>query len=118
MEAYNGAKLVETGTWADFYSGLWRYSNPEYDEYLVKIGNLAPGDPEIMTLWREAMEIWLKDLPSIPMFQWIHRWPMNTTYWDGWPTEADPYVNGSPAHKTFVLMVHNLTPAQPDPRGD
>lgn len=116
MEAYNGAKLVPTGEWADFYSGLWRYSNPEYDKILEEMGTVAPGDPRVMELWHDGMAIWLKDLPSLPMFQWIHRWPMNTTYWEGWPTEANAYVNGSPAQKTFPLIVMNLKATQPDPR--
>ncbi len=112
MEAYNGAKLAETGAWADFYSGLWRYSNPDYDAILKEMGTIPPGDPRVMELWHDAMEIWLKDLPSIPMFQWIHRIPMNTTYWEGWPTDENPYVNGAMWQKTAPLVLHRLEATQ------
>jgi hypothetical protein len=37
---------------------------------------------------------------------------MNTTYWQGWPTEEDPYVNGAFWHLTFQLILNHLKPTQ------
>ena len=56
------------------------------------------------------MEIWLPELPDIPIQEWYHRIPMNTTYWQGWPTRDDPYVNGAFWHLTFQLVLNRLTP--------
>ena len=33
---------------------------------------------------------------------------MNTTYWTGWPTKDDPYVNGAFWHLTFQLVLNKL----------
>ena len=42
----------------------------------------SPEDQEaLMDQWRRAMEIWLPELPDIPIQEWYHRIPMNTTYW-------------------------------------
>ena len=41
-------------------------------------------------LYRQAMEIWLPELPDIQLTEFYHRIPMNTTYWTGWPTEDNP----------------------------
>ena len=47
-----------------------------------------------------------------PIQQWLHRIPMNTTYWEGWPDENNPYINGAVWPTTFPLILHNLEPAQ------
>ena len=46
------------------------------------------------------MEIWLPELPDIPLMQFYHRLPLNTTYWTGYPTQEDPYVNPAFFHST------------------
>jgi peptide/nickel transport system substrate-binding protein len=58
------------------------------------------------------MEIWLPELPNVQVTEWYHHIPMNTTYWQGWPTEEDPYVNGAFWHLTFPLILNRLKPAQ------
>ncbi len=65
-------------------------------------------DPGYMDLYLAAMEIWLDNLVDAPIQQWLHRIPMNTTYWTNWPTAENPYVNGAFWHPTFPLMLHNL----------
>ena len=69
-------------------------------------------DPAYMDLYLAAMEIWLDNLVDAPIQQWLHRIPMNTTYWTNWPTEDNPYVNGAFWHQTFPLMLHNMEAAQ------
>ena len=49
------------------------------------------------------------DLIDAPIQQWMHRIQLNTTYWENWPTEENPYVNGAFWHLTFPLMLHNMT---------
>jgi hypothetical protein len=65
-----------------------------------------------MDLFVKAMEIWLSEMPDVYVSQLIIRYPMNTTYWVGWPSVAAPY--GFPHSwqwellKTFI----NLEPTQ------
>ena len=54
------------------------------------MGQTAPDDPALQTFFREAMEIWLAELPSIPIVQWYHRIPHNQTYWKNWPSAENP----------------------------
>ena len=63
-----------------------------------------------MDQWRRAMEIWLPELPDIQIQEWYHRIPMNTTYWQGWPTRDDAYVNGAFWHLTFQLILNQSGP--------
>jgi peptide/nickel transport system substrate-binding protein len=68
-------------------------------------------DPAYMDLYLQALEIWLDNLVDCPIQQWLHRMPMNTTYWTGWPTVDDPYVNGAFWHQTMNLVFMRLQPA-------
>jgi peptide/nickel transport system substrate-binding protein len=88
---------------------LWH--NDEFDQIVDEMAVTPPEDQEaLMDQWRRAMEIWLPELPDIQIQEWYHRIPMNTTYWQGWPTQDDPYVNGAFWHLTFQLVLNRLTP--------
>ncbi len=89
-----------------------RWSNKDFDVIVDKMNNVPMGDPRVLDLFHDAMAIWLKELPNIPFIQWFHRIPMNTTYWQGWPTVLNSYCNGAFWHLTFPLVLHKLKPAQ------
>ena len=55
---------------------------------------------KVKDLFVKAMEIWLPELPDIPLMQFYHRLPMNTTYWTGYPTQEDSYINPAFFHST------------------
>ena len=66
-----------------------------------------PDDKEKMKeLWLKAMTIWLPELPDVQLMQFYHRLPMNLTYWKGYPTKDDPYVNPAFFHSTYGLVLH------------
>ena len=74
---------------------FWRWRNATFDKLVDQLAETAPGDPELHTLLRRAMEIWLAELPSIPLVQWYHRIPHNETYWPNWPSARNPYINSA-----------------------
>ncbi len=87
-----------------------RFNNAEYDAILEEMASMPKDDPRYMDLYLAALEIWLDNLVDAPIQQWLHRIPMNTTYWTGWPTQEDPYVNGAFWALTFPLILHRLEP--------
>ncbi|MBA2520667.1 MAG: ABC transporter substrate-binding protein, partial [Chloroflexia bacterium] len=90
-----------------------KWQNAEYDEIVDEMAVTPPEDQAaLLDQFRRTMEIWLPELPDIQIQEWYHRIPMNTTYWQGWPTEEDPYVNGAFWHLTFQLILNRLTAAQ------
>ena len=120
----HGGTIADPFTTMDYYtSKYWapigeptgqnsRFNNAEYDALLEEMATTWADDPAYMDLYLAAMEIWLDNLVDAPIQQWLHRIPMNTTYWSNWPTEDNPYVNGAFWHQTFPLMLHNMEPAQ------
>ncbi len=111
LDFYTSKYYRPTGEPAPYFS---RYQNEEYDAILEEMGTMAPSpdDPAYMDLYLAAIEIYLRDLIDVPLQQWLHRIPMNQTYWAGWPTSDNPYINGSFWSLTVPLILHNLQPAQ------
>ncbi len=59
-----------------------RWKNEDYDKIVddVFVTDMR-NKTRLMELFHKAMEIWLPELPDIPLVHNIHRIPMNTTYW-------------------------------------
>jgi peptide/nickel transport system substrate-binding protein len=89
----------------------YRWKNTEYDKIVDQMGMVAPDDPKLADLFHSAMEIWLKELPDIPLVQFYHRNPVNTMYWTNWPDEKNPYINSANWHRTFELVLLSIQPA-------
>ena len=81
-----------------------------YDALIDQMGQTPTDAPEMDELYREAMDLWLAELPSIPLVQWPHRIPHNETYWTNWPSEENPYINSAYWSRTWLLVLLNLRP--------
>ncbi len=92
--------------------GNSRYENPEYDALLEQMEAMAPSpdDPKYTDLFREAVRIWLRDLPEIVISEERHVWTYNTRCWTGWPSAKDPYIAPYDVWGAFMLAVVRLQP--------
>ena len=81
----NYAPVGETAPWMERNS--FRYQNPALDAIIDQMFQVDPADTAALTpLFHDAMEIWMADLPVIPIVQAPALVPFNSTYWTGWPT--------------------------------
>ncbi|HSC71520.1 MAG TPA: ABC transporter substrate-binding protein [Candidatus Methylomirabilis sp.] len=101
--AVPGGHLVNFARWKNE-----AYNKIVDDVYVTDMTNKT----KLVELFRKAMELWIPELPDIPLVHNIHRVPMNTTYWTNWPTEQNPYVNGAFWHLTYAMVLWNLQPTQ------
>ncbi|MEZ4660450.1 MAG: ABC transporter substrate-binding protein [Caldilineaceae bacterium] len=86
-----------------------RWSNPEYDQIVDEVYVTPMTDyAKLEGLFEQAMEIWLPNLPDIPLTELYHRIGYNETYWTNWPTAENPYVNGASWHLTWEMVLWNL----------
>lgn len=108
LDFYTSKHYQPTGTAGNIQP---RWKSEEYDTILDEMSKLAPSpdDPAYMDLYLKALEIYLDNLLDCPIQQWLHRMPMNTTYWENWPTVDNAYVNGAFWHQTFPLILYKLT---------
>lgn len=116
MDIFNTRWFKPVGERTGEEQNTWRWSGEVADRYSLlvdEIGSLPLGDPKIDKLFVEAMEIWLHELPVIPVTQARKVIPFNTTYWTGWPTAENNYVHPPTWWQSAHIIIHNLKPTQP-----
>jgi peptide/nickel transport system substrate-binding protein len=91
---------------------FYRWVNTEFDAIVDQMAVLAFNDPGLDALWRQAAEIWLRELPDCHLVQTVIQLPMNTTYWKGWPTCDNEYVHEGFWHRSAMLMWVALDPVE------
>lgn len=106
LDLWHSRNNAPTGTAAGTITARWK--NADFDKIVDQMAQFPPGDDKAIPLFLQALEIYLREKPELPIIQWLHRIPYNTTYWTNWPTKDNPYVNGAFWHKTFPLILYNL----------
>jgi peptide/nickel transport system substrate-binding protein len=89
-----------------------QWENADWDALTDELYRTSPTDMDaVMEIWNQGIALWLADYPDIQISQGIHRLPMNETYWTGWPTQDDPYINPAHFHLTFQMVMHRVSKA-------
>jgi len=89
-----------------------RWWHPDYEPLIEEMSRTSPDDTaKMQDLFDKAMQVWYTELPEVPISEWFHRLPMNTTYWTGWPNQDDAY-NTAPWHYCFIITLSRLKPAK------
>jgi peptide/nickel transport system substrate-binding protein len=68
-----------------------RWNNAEATEIIHEMAKLSPDDEKCYDLAIEFMKIAIADLPFIGFHSGVKFVPTNSTYWEGYPCEEDPY---------------------------
>ncbi len=113
LDRFNVRWLVPIGERAT--GNQWRWSGPgaeEYSKLVDEMGSLPLGDPRVEELFIEAMKIWFKELPVIPVTQAKKIIPFDTTYWTGWPTAENDYIHPPTWWQSTHVIIHNLKPTK------
>jgi peptide/nickel transport system substrate-binding protein len=109
MRQYQSKYALDNGQTALYY---FRWKNPAFDQIVDQMGAVASGSPQFMDLWHKAMEIWIPNLPAIPLVQAYQTCPVNTQYWTGWPNADTPYTTPASWHRGAAgLFINTLKPA-------
>lgn len=107
LELFNAKFYVPLGEPAPWYErNSFRYNNPEFSAIVDEMGTTSPDDAETMiSLFHDAMTIWLDELPVVPVVQAPALVPFNTTYWEGWPSAENPWNMPVSWWATFELVI-------------
>lgn len=89
-----------------------RYKNDQADAIIEKIPTISD-EAELKALYTELTQIWLKDIPSIPLMYrpWVFD-TVNESVWKGFPTEGDgsnipPQISMDGAGIKSLYQIHN-----------
>jgi len=110
MDTLNASYVVPVGERAS--KNAWRWENEEYSALVDQIGVLPLGDPQIDDLFAQAAEIYMDELPVIPVTQAKKIIPFNETYWTNWPSADNPYIHPPTWWQSTHVIIHNLEPVQ------
>jgi peptide/nickel transport system substrate-binding protein len=109
LDQYHSRYFKETGQPAP---QPFRWRNADFDKAVEQLGRIQPGDAKFMPAYLQALEIWLRELPNLPMMRWYLDMPFNGTYWKNWPSEKNPYTGGGDWHRgSAQLLLHGVDPA-------
>jgi peptide/nickel transport system substrate-binding protein len=106
MDTLNAKWVVPVGERASF--NYWRWKNQEYSDLVDQIGVLPLGDPKIQQLFVQAADIYLSELPTIPITQAKKLIPFDTTYWTNWPTADNNYLHATTWWQSTAIILQNL----------
>jgi len=108
LDLFHSKNYVPLGELAPWYErNSFRYQNPALDTIVDQMFQVPPDDTAALTpLFHDAMEIWLADLPVVPIVQAPALVPFNSTYWTGWPTAEDPWNMPVSWWATFNLVIN------------
>ncbi|MCC6675392.1 MAG: ABC transporter substrate-binding protein [Thermomicrobiales bacterium] len=110
LSIYMSQYFRPTGEPAPIWWALSRWQNEEYDAVVEQMNTLSADAPETMELFRQAMEIWVRELPDVYLAQLIIRYPMSSHYWTGWPTKEDAYGFPHSWQQEFMKTILRLEP--------
>ena len=109
LDQYHSRYFKETGQPAP---QPFRWRNADFDKAVEAMGRIQPTDPKFMQSYLQALEVFLKELPNLPLMRWYLDMPFNTTYWKNWPNEKNPYAGGGDWHRGAAgLLLHGVEPA-------
>ena len=89
-------------------SNWGRWSNAEFSDLADQIKPLAQDDPEVNTLFRDALAIWLEETPGIPMEQQPRIVPQSNVYWTNWPTADNNYFMPVNWWMSFLMVLMEI----------
>jgi peptide/nickel transport system substrate-binding protein len=112
LNTLNSSWVKPVGERTDSDHNGWRWKNEEYGQLVDQIGVLPLGDPKIDPLFVKAAEIYLSELPVIPITQAKKLIPFDTTHWTNWPTADNNYLHATTWWQSTHVIINSLKPAK------
>ncbi len=114
MSGNNGSQSGDIYRTLLLYTGenKWSYDNSDFEAAVALMAE-EPDEEKVLELTRNALQIWIKDMPAVPIFEFFNRVARNEHYWTNWPANAPgytPYMNGIHPHTGFPYILSKLEP--------
>lgn len=109
MQVFHPRWVVKVGENAPSNAARWK--NDEYGRYVDEIGQLPLGDPQVKTAFVKAARLWFHDLPFLPIAYARKLYAFDTTYWTGWATKENNYLQPTLDWANAHKIIHELRPA-------
>jgi len=83
---------------------------PALNDIAAQINKADPNNPANKALFDQGLDVFMKNLPAVPVIQTVFPIAYNTTYWSGWPTNDNLY--NVPQHwwAQFIFVLGKIQP--------
>lgn len=89
-----------------------RWNNQTASDVLHRLANVDPNSDEAYNLHVQFLQEAVKDMPIINVTNGTKFVPTNSTYWEGYPSSAEPYNGPWWWWSCFKYMLPRITPVQ------
>ncbi|MBA2470249.1 MAG: ABC transporter substrate-binding protein [Chloroflexia bacterium] len=110
MDRYTAQWLTPVGERTPGNNNHIRWESDAYSQPVTEMATLPLGDPQVSELFVQASEIWLQELPFLPVTQAKKLVPFDTYYWTGWPSQENNYLHPPTWWNSAHKIIHNLQP--------
>ncbi len=108
MQLFTAKSAVPVGKTAT--SNAVRWKNADYTKNVDQMANLPLDDPALDKPFLAAARAWLRDLPFLPITHARKLYAFDTTYWTGWATKKDDYLQPTLDWANAHQIIHHLRP--------
>jgi peptide/nickel transport system substrate-binding protein len=113
ISTYNVFEIQNTKPLGQDVSTLGNYSRAQFkdlDSVTRQLETTDPTSPQFTALADQALELFYKYLPFIPVYQQTYPTIFNTTYWTNWPTNDNLYTVPTNWWGQFLFVIGNIKP--------
>jgi len=89
-----------------------RLKVPELDRIADKMAVTSPESSEYLNLVEQALDVWYKNLPSVPAVEKMFVQTFSDKYWTGWPDEDNMYHVPYQWWPEIIFVLFELKPAK------
>jgi len=114
MGRYTVKDVVPVGERSPGFNNTSRWNSEAavmYSEIVDRMGTMALDNPAIPEMVAEAYRYLAEEMPFIPLVQSAKLLPLNTTYWEGWPSSENYYNHPFFWWNHTHQIIHNLVKA-------
>lgn len=114
LNYYNGSWAVPPGQAVTNVRAVTRFNNAGFNKLVNKMSKMKPStkNPKYVSLFKQALGMYLKNMPDIVLTEELQTTVFNTRYWTGWPTRKNPYMPPYNAWDGFAQVIDRLQPAK------
>jgi peptide/nickel transport system substrate-binding protein len=87
-----------------------RFQSPELDALVDQLTDADPADPAVRPVFDQALDLYMAQVPAVPLIQTIYPLLFSTAYWTGWPTPDNPYTIPAPWWSHFLFAIGGVEP--------
>ena len=110
IEKYQSQYYTPIGTQMSEYdnTAAGRFTTPEIDDLVEQMQGISPGDTAMDPLSHRAVELFMEQLPAIPIAEYKRVELFSNRYWTGFPSAENYYAYPSGSSPEYEFIINHV----------